>query len=150
MRHKVEDNGKKYVFVGYKTKSKGYRLFSLKRNKVIKSLDVFFNEKDKWDWKNKGVESVSVQIGDDAQEGSSGGSYENYEEEEQSYSPTINIGLSSSSPSSTPVRLRRLSDIYETYNFCVFEPKYFKQAIGVEVWRNVMEDEINMIVKNET
>jgi hypothetical protein len=46
--------------------------------------------------------------------------------------------------------LRRLSDIYETFNFCVVEPKYFEQVIGVEVWRNIMEDEINMIVKNET
>jgi Reverse transcriptase (RNA-dependent DNA polymerase) len=46
--------------------------------------------------------------------------------------------------------LRRLSDIYETYNFCVVEPECFEQDIGVEVWRNSMEDEINMIVKNET
>jgi hypothetical protein len=105
------------VFVGYNIKLKGYRLFGLKRNKVIESRDVIFNEKDKWDWKNRCVESVMVQIEDDAQEGSSSGSYENNEEEEQQHSPTTNAGLSSSSPRSTPVRLRRLSDIYETYNF---------------------------------
>jgi hypothetical protein len=47
MRHKLEDKYEKYVFVGYNTKSKGYRLFSLKRNKVIESRDVVFNEKNK-------------------------------------------------------------------------------------------------------
>jgi hypothetical protein len=46
--------------------------------------------------------------------------------------------------------LRRLSDIYETCIFCTVEPEYFEQAIGVEVLRNAMENEINMIVKNET
>jgi hypothetical protein len=46
--------------------------------------------------------------------------------------------------------LRRLSNIYETYNFCIVKPKYFGQAIRVEVWRNIMKDEINMIVKNKT
>jgi hypothetical protein len=76
---------------------------------------------------------VTVQIGDDAQEGSSSDSYENDEEEEQPHSLTINVGPSSSSPSSTLVRLRRISDIYETYNFCVVESKCFEQAIGVEV-----------------
>jgi hypothetical protein len=122
------------VFVGYSSKSKGYRLFNLKRNKVIESRDVIFNKKYKWVWKNKSVESLSVQIDDDAQEISSGGRYENdEEEEEQPHSLTINIESSSSSLSSTSIRLRILNDIYETYNFCVVKPEYFEQAIGMEV-----------------
>jgi hypothetical protein len=149
MRHQIEDKCEKYVFIGYSTKSNGYTLFSLKRNKVIESRDVIFNEKNKWDWKNKDVKSMLVQIRDDAREVSNGGSYENNEEEEQPYYPTINIGSRSSSPSSTPIRLRRLSYIYETCNFCVVEPECFEQVTGVEVWRNIMEDEIKMIVKNE-
>jgi hypothetical protein len=47
MRHKIKDKGEKYVFVGYSTKSKGYSLINLKRNKVIESQDMIFNEKDK-------------------------------------------------------------------------------------------------------
>jgi hypothetical protein len=35
--HKLKDKGEKYVFVGYNIKSKSYRLFNMKRNKVIKS-----------------------------------------------------------------------------------------------------------------
>jgi len=49
MRHKLEEKGEKCVFVGYSSKSKGYRLFSLKRNKVIISRDVIFDENSKWD-----------------------------------------------------------------------------------------------------
>jgi hypothetical protein len=48
---------------------------------------------------------VTVQIGDDAQERSSSDSYENDEEEEQPHSLTINVRPSSSSPSSTLVRM---------------------------------------------
>ncbi|KAJ4764255.1 polyprotein [Rhynchospora pubera] len=154
MRNKLEDKGEKCVFVGYSTKSKGYRLFSLKRNKVIESRDVIFNEKDKWDWKEKGVESVPMMVHeDDPREGSSGaseGSHEEEEEEEQPQSPTTHIGSSSSTPSSTPIRLRRLSDVYERCNFCVVEPESFEEAVQEEVWRNAMEDEIKMIVKNKT
>jgi hypothetical protein len=47
MRHEFKDKGEKYVFVGYSFKSKSYKLFSLKRNKVIESRDVTFSEKDK-------------------------------------------------------------------------------------------------------
>ena len=47
MRNKLEPKGEKCVFVRYSTKSKGYRLFSLKRNKVIKSRDVIFAENEK-------------------------------------------------------------------------------------------------------
>jgi hypothetical protein len=60
---------------------------------------------------------MSVQIGDNAQEESCCGSYENDKKKEQSHSPITNTGPSSSSLSSTPIRLRRLSDIYET---CIF------------------------------
>jgi transposase InsO family protein len=83
MRNKLEDKGEKCVFVGYSTKSKGYRLFSFKMNKVIESRDVFFSEKDKWDWKQKNVESVSNPLEFDAQEETSGAhTSENDEEEE--------------------------------------------------------------------
>jgi Reverse transcriptase (RNA-dependent DNA polymerase) len=151
MRNKLKDKGEKYVFVGYSTKSKGYRLFSLKRNKVIESRDVIFSEKDNWDWKQKNVESVSNPLEFDAQEEtSSAHTSENDEEEEQPHSPTMAAGSNSSTSSSTLVKMRRLSDIYARYNFCVVEPESFEQAVQEEVWRNAMEDEIKMIEKNET
>lgn len=100
--------------------------------------------------KRKNVENVSIPIEEDPQEGTSGVHASNHEEKEQLHSPTTNTKSSSSSPSSTPIRLRRLSDIYETCNFYVVEPECFEQTVREEVWRNAMEDEIKMIEKNET
>jgi Reverse transcriptase (RNA-dependent DNA polymerase) len=94
---------------------------------------------------------VSNPLEFDAQEETSGAhTSENDEEEEQPHSPTMDAGSNSSTSSSTPVKMRRLSDIYARCNFCVVEPESFEQAVQEEVWRNAMEDEIKMIEKNET
>jgi hypothetical protein len=47
IRHKLEDKYEKCVFIGYSIKSKVYRLFSLKKNKVIESQNMIFNKKKK-------------------------------------------------------------------------------------------------------
>lgn len=47
MNHQFEEKGEKCVFIGYSSKLKGYRLFSLKRNKVIISQDVIVDENSK-------------------------------------------------------------------------------------------------------
>jgi hypothetical protein len=61
----------------------------------------------------------------------------------------MDVGLSSSTPSSIPVKMRRLSDVYARCNFCVVEPENFEQAIQEGIWRNVMEEEIKMIEKKK-
>ena len=49
VRHKLDEDNEKCIFVGYSSKSKGYKLFSLKRNKVIVCKDVIFDENAFWD-----------------------------------------------------------------------------------------------------
>jgi hypothetical protein len=56
----------------------------------------------------------------------------------------------STSPSSSPIRLRNLDDIYARCNFCVIEPENFEEAMKEESWRKAMEDEIEVIEKNKT
>jgi hypothetical protein len=75
---------------------------------------------------------------------------ENKDEKEESFSSTMDVGSSSSTPNSTSIKMRRLIDVYACCNFCVVELKSFEQAVQEEVWRNILEDEINMIVKNDT
>jgi hypothetical protein len=72
---------------------------------------------------------------------------ENEDEEKESFSRIMDAGSSSSTLNSTPVKMRRLSDIYARYNFYVVEPKSFEQAVQEEVWRNAMEEEIKLIEK---
>ena len=43
-KHKLDEVSKKYIFVGYSSKSKGYKLFSSKHNKMIIKRDILFNE----------------------------------------------------------------------------------------------------------
>ena len=45
-RQKLGKKADKLCFIGYCTSSKGYRLFDEKTKRVIKSIDVTFNETD--------------------------------------------------------------------------------------------------------
>ncbi|KAL0294174.1 UNVERIFIED_CONTAM: Retrovirus-related Pol polyprotein from transposon RE1 [Sesamum angustifolium] len=49
-----------------------------------------------------------------------------------------------------PRRTKLLSDIYETCNFIMLEPENFETAVKHKVWVQAMEEEINMIEKNNT
>jgi hypothetical protein len=46
-RYKLDEKSEKYIFVGYSSMSKGYRLYNLKNNKIIISRDILFDEKAK-------------------------------------------------------------------------------------------------------
>ena len=49
-RKKLDDKSKKLIFVGYDDKSKAYRLYNPKENKVEISRDVQFDEENSWKW----------------------------------------------------------------------------------------------------
>ena len=63
-------------------------------------------------------------------------------------SPTSSSSSSSSSsslPSSTPKKMKSLSDIYERCNCLVVELGNFEEAIKEKCWRKAMEEEIDVI-----
>ena len=43
-----------------------------------------------------------------------------------------------------------LTDIYQRCNFPCVEPENYEEAIKHDVWKNVMEEEIWMIEKNNS
>ena len=50
-----------------------------------------------------------------------------------------------------PIRgTRSLTEVYERCNAAMIEPANFREAAKSEVWRNAMQEEINMIEKNRT
>ncbi|KAM1557807.1 hypothetical protein ACFX10_041195 [Malus domestica] len=53
-------------------------------------------------------------------------------------------------PSSTPVRLRSLDEIYVICNYCVVEPEAYDEAEKDKVWKKAMKEELEMIEKNDT
>ena len=60
IRHKLDETSEKCIFMGYSSKSKGYRLFNLKKNKLIICRDALFNEKASWDWDGKKVQGQVI------------------------------------------------------------------------------------------
>lgn len=136
-RTKFDDKSQKCIFVGYSTSSKGYRLFNVETEKLIVSRDVIFNEKASWDWNENKVQELPYAIVQ--QEGKI--QMEQYEDDAIPQSPTTPASNSNadhstpeeSSPESPPIRLRRLSDLYESCNFAGTEPESFEEAQKEEV-----------------
>ncbi|CAL9006279.1 unnamed protein product [Prunus brigantina] len=52
LRHKLEENSRKCIFVGYGLCEKGYKLYDPKTRKIILSRDVYFDEEALWKWEN--------------------------------------------------------------------------------------------------
>ena len=61
-RHKLEEKTEKGIFFGYSTQSKGYRIYSLKTEKLIISRDVEFDESATWNWNEEKIEKQSVLV----------------------------------------------------------------------------------------
>lgn len=47
---KLDDRSEKFLFVGYDTNSKRYKLYNPKIGKTIISCDVEFDEENTWNW----------------------------------------------------------------------------------------------------
>jgi hypothetical protein len=49
-RSKLDDKSKRYIFIGYDSSSKGYKLYNPNSSKIVISRDVEFDEEDFWEW----------------------------------------------------------------------------------------------------
>lgn len=147
-RHKLDQKTKKYILVGYCTKSKAYRLFDPENKKIVISRDVQFDEHSSWksspEKKNSMLDSA----------------YDNIQEEEMqgeiSAIPHITSPAKDMSPSSvesTPEshkKFRSIDDIYSsTYAMFVGDPTCVESALKNKDWRRAMQDEILSIKKME-
>ena len=168
LRHKLQETSNKCIFVGYGNCEKGYRLFNLKTQKINISRDVVFNEDTKWNWE-EGVEdeiTVPITIGETGNEVESLTQISAHSPHQsqlqqspqhtlpQSHSENSQDTQSSdsqnSTSSSTPVKLKSLSEIYATCNYCIVEPENFEEAESDIAWKKAMEEEMAMIEKNST
>lgn len=154
-RTKLDDKSEKYVFVGYDSRSKGYKLYNPNSRKIVISRDVEFDEEDCWDWSVQEDKYDFLPY------------FEEDDEIEQPIieehitppaSPTPRLDETSSSER-TP-RLRSIEEIYEvTKNlndinlFCLFgdcEPLSYQEAAENIKWKDAMDEEIKSITKNDT
>ena len=144
-RHKLEDKTIRGIFLGYSNISKGYRVYNLQTKKLVISRDVEVDEYASWNWDEEKVEKnvlIPAQLPQEEAEEEDPG--------EPPSPPPQQQDQELSSPESTPRRVRSLVDIYETCNLAILEPGSFEEASKQEVWVKAMEEEIQMIEKNNT
>lgn len=177
-KHKLEEKSQKYIFIGYCSQLKAYRLYNPTRKTIVVSRDVVFDEQASWDWNDK-VESSKNKLIED-EEISSKDTEEVSSIEEQSPPPTRSSSSSSLSTSvegssshksmptpSTELRRsqrghiprRRFPVEGELDNededvtlLALFagDPVTVDEALKREEWRGAMEDELQSIQKNQT
>ncbi|KAI5343342.1 hypothetical protein L3X38_011218 [Prunus dulcis] len=162
LRHKLEPKSTKGVFVGYATCEKGYRVFDPVSNKLLLSRDVTFDEENAWLWTDKNdsvmttysIENqVDLDLKSDSSNENSTGTPQTLDMQE---STSLTPGDISSEErrtqayDHTPLKWRRLDDVLAQCNLCIMEPEKYADAAQDESWLKAMEDELQMIEKNET
>ncbi|XP_072076479.1 uncharacterized protein [Arachis hypogaea] len=150
LRKKLDDKGEKYIFIGYSTDSKAYKLYNPKTKKVIISRDVTFDEKDLWDWNTKTKKQLTIIPN-------------TCDEVEEMQPDTTEQPKSSRRPQRERRLPARLADYEvgndndpsdeEIINFALFsdcEPLNFEKASKDNNWKKAMDEEIHAIKKNDT
>ncbi|CAL2278968.1 unnamed protein product [Prunus armeniaca] len=171
LRHKLEENSHKCIFVGYGLCEKGYRLFDPSARKIILYRDVQFDENGLWKWENTNEEEMVVPLPTENQSCEPSQSLDTslqMDEEvtlqaepsqsldtqtqivEDTTLQDEGIGESSHFFDHTPNKWRSVSEIMAKCNVCIVEPENYKDAAQDESWRKAMEAELEMIEKNDT
>lgn len=140
-RTKLEDKSKKYIFIGYDEKTKGYKLLDPISKKVMVSRDVRVNEASEWDWNNSTEVIIEV-------------------EESSIVAPTyLPTNSETTDDENEPIqpRMRSMQDLYdstsEVHLICLLadaETIAFEEAVRDEKWQAAMNEEIKAIERNQT
>ncbi|BBG96571.1 transposable element gene [Prunus dulcis] len=167
LRHKLEENSHKCIFVGYGLCEKGYRLFDPSNRKIMLSRDVKFDEESLWKWDNVQEGEIVVPIPAESQnceprldlDSSLQMDAETLVQDEPSQDLDISTQMgevstlqdgSSQAFDHTPKKWRSVNEIMTQCNMCFVEPENFEDANLDESWRNAMKAELEMIEKNNT
>ena len=133
---KLEDKSKRYIFLGYDEKTKGYKLLDPISKKVMVSRDVRVNEASEWDWNN------STEVG-----------------ESSVVAPTsipTNSETTDDEDEPRQPKMRSLQDLYDSTNevhlVCLLadaENISFEEAVRDKKWQTAMDEEITAIDRNK-
>ncbi|KAM2949706.1 hypothetical protein FF1_036572 [Malus domestica] len=155
LRHKLQENSHKCIFVGYGTSEKGYRLFDPISRKIILSRDVTFDESASWNWKlhYRCTTDSEVKFPVITELKSSNEAYEIGESshfEENNGSQIEGVSDRSQIYDDTAKKWRSISEIMAQCNMCIIEPESYDDVAKDDSWRNAMRAELDMIEKNNT
>ncbi|KAL6312714.1 hypothetical protein AAG906_024672 [Vitis piasezkii] len=132
-RGKLDERAKKCVFVGFAAESRGYRIYSLSKMKIVISREVHFDENSYWNWDLKKVykcDQTTPSILEPAVE-----------------STSLEDPLDVEATSDTPMlKVRPLSDVYERCNLVHAEPTCYTEATRFPEWIEAMKPEIDVLL----
>ncbi|KAI5323714.1 hypothetical protein L3X38_032786 [Prunus dulcis] len=132
LRHKLEENSHKCIFVGYGPCEKGYRLYDPITRKIILSRDVYFDEIASWKWENTSNVELRMPMQIENQ-GNAGHEQMVFDEptqildtqmqvEEEIVPQDEEILDRSQVFDHTPHKWRSINDIMAKCNICIVEP----------------------------
>ncbi|GJT11600.1 retrovirus-related pol polyprotein from transposon TNT 1-94, partial [Tanacetum coccineum] len=159
-KHKLEDKSQKFIFVGYCTQSKAYRLYDPTHEKIVVSRNVVFDESSSWRWDND-TEISNSQLKMEEEEvlveNAANDTPSTSQAESLNSTPNRSNSRSDSDSSLEEFmqnnrKFRSIDDIYAASPLILFagDPLSVEEAIKKEEWRRAMEDELQAINKNMT
>lgn len=164
-RSKLDEKSQKYIFVGYSTQSKAYKLYNPVSGKVIISRNVKFNEEASWeDAKDSAQSPNSLLTNEEEETAHEMPQPNNNEVHTPPISPTRSASStpsserssssdqSSSSSDTPPRKMKSLSEVYESCSFALYvsEPTCYEEAVENEQWEEAMLEELTAIERNHT
>ncbi|WJZ90611.1 hypothetical protein VitviT2T_009742 [Vitis vinifera] len=136
-RGKLDERAQKCVFVGFAAESRGYRIYSLSKMKIMISREVHFDENSYWNWDLKKVhkcDQTTPSILEPVVE-----------------STSLEDPLDVEATSDTPMlKVRPLSNVYERCNLVHAESTCYTEATRFPEWIEAMKPEIDVIERNGT
>ncbi|KAK8938435.1 hypothetical protein KSP39_PZI011029 [Platanthera zijinensis] len=123
---------------------------------LVTTRDVLFHEEEKWEWASGSEELSSRVFSIDSILSNEKVAVESTETAIIEPNEVQNIHQdtsdTSSSESSSPKKMKLLSDIYQECEFALIAstPTTFEEAVTKQEWRAAMNEEINMVEKNKT
>lgn len=164
IRKKLDDKAEKCIFIGYSNVTKGYKLYNPKKEKVIISRDVIFDEQSSWDWSSKEsspAEFVPLEDHSINDEHVVEPEVQSPANQSPEFEPPQEVAAR------RPQRERRLPAYLEDFeldtrrttsdeeivNFALYadcDPLTFDEASRHQHWLMAMDEEIHAIEKNDT
>lgn len=179
-REKLDDKGGKCVFLGISEQLKAYKLFNPMTEKIVISRDVIFDEKNMWNWAEKGVGQQQISVGQQQipisfeekeaevqEQPTLSADIPLLQSNQQLQQPLVVIEGQTLGESSRSQRIRKRpewmedyevsgdqSDIDDTLAHYAFlsgcDPITFQEAVKDSKWQIAMDEEIRSIEKNNT
>ena len=162
-RTKLEAKSKKCTFIGYGVNDFGYRLYDYENHKIIRSIDVIFNEKvlykNQLQEKKKENENKEYAVLDEITEKIKVPENNNNQQPQQQQPPQQQ--QAPQTPESGVRRSTRISRPPERYSPSLYyllltdsgEPECYEEAMQVESrkkWEVAMEEEMDSLMHNQT